>query len=117
MAGERKVFSSKRKYGSIPFDLDTDDGIKSYFVIKMTCAQVNEWIEYVRDNSEKGADGKPTWIPKTTKNMKETLLSLAVVDHEYKELPVSHFNGWTEDAVSSAYELADQHNFPTEKKD
>lgn len=117
MSAERKVFNSKRKYGSIPFDVETDDGIKSYFIIKMTCSQVNDWIECLRENSQKDSDGKVTWIPKSAKNMKETLLSLSVVDHEYKELPVSHFNAWTEETVAGVYEMADAHNFPTEKKD
>lgn len=122
MAGERKVFNSKRKQGSISFGLDTDDGEVSYYVMKMTCAQTSDWTDFVRQNTEEvvGEDGKKMIQAKTTKNWKETLLSLSVVDAQYQPLSIEHFNGWTPEAVTEAYKLAEKHNFPdaeVEKKE
>ena len=122
MAGERKVFNSKRKQGSIPFDLDTDDGLVSYYVVKMTCAQTSDWSMFVRNNTETVTDetGKQNIVAKTSKNWKETLLSLSVVDSQYRPLAIEHFNEWTPEAVDDAYKLAEKHNFPdaeVEKKE
>lgn len=122
MAGERKVFNSKRKQGSISFDLDTDDGLVSYYVMKMTCAQTSDWTDFVKQNTEEvvGEDGKKMIQAKTTKNWKETLLSLSVVDSQYRPLAIEHFNEWTPEAVDDAYKLAEKHNFPdaeVEKKE
>ena len=111
---ERKTIISKRKHGSVSFTLETDDGSKTYYVLKMTCLQVSQWMDFVRENSKEIIDsetGKKNWMPKSAVNWKETLLSLAVVDNEYRPLSIEHFNDWTQDAVEEAYKLADSHNF------
>jgi len=121
MAGERKVFNSKRKQGSIPFDLETDDGVISYYVMKMTCAQTSEWLDYYRANShEVTIEGEQRLVPNGTKNWREKLLSLSVVDSKYQPLSIEHFNEWTPEAADEAFKLANELNFPNpevEKKD
>lgn len=113
---EPKRFQSKRKSNAIPFEVETDEGIKSYFIVKLTCAQVTEWYDFVRERQKQEKDRGYS----VAKDFKETFLSLAVVDQEYKPLTVSSFNelGWTEEVVSSVYDDANELNFPEfEKKE
>lgn len=121
MAGERKIFDSKRKQGSISFDVDTDDGILSYHVMKMTCAQVTEWHDYTVANTHKEIiDGKEEVVKNSSKNWMEKLLSLSVVDAQYQPLSIEHFNEWTVKTVNDVFTMVNDFNFPqaeVEKKE
>lgn len=112
---EPKRFQSKRRADAIPFEVETDEGIRYYFILKLTCAQATIWYDFVREREK--AEKERGYSSLT--GFKEFLLSLAVVDQSYKPVTIEHFaeSGWTEEVVSSVYDDVVELNFPPEKKD